>query len=180
MLLRMLFSTRVPSTVIRIQTDASPFFSSLVFFKKKSTLNELLFIFPTVFSLDKSRKPTTFSWYAKHCKSARKALIRWRFLLHLLSPPFAPPRTVIFCRFLRACGKQKIPISLGNQDFTVFCFSSKWCHQESNLLLRFILIPWMTAHSCFIFYESHWISLTLNSLLFFINSTIIISLTPQR
>ena len=36
-------------------------FSSLVFFKKKSTLNELLFIFPTVFSLEKSRKPTTFS-----------------------------------------------------------------------------------------------------------------------
>ena len=62
----------------------------------------------------------------------RKILIRWRFLLHLLSPPFAPPQTVIFCRFLRAWGKQKIPISLGNQDFTVFCFSSKWCHQESN------------------------------------------------
>ena len=62
----------------------------------------------------------------------RKTLIRWRFLLHLLSPPFAPPQTVIFCRFLRAWGKQKIPISLGNQDFTVFCFSSKWCHQESN------------------------------------------------
>ncbi len=62
----------------------------------------------------------------------KKSLIRWRFLLHLLSPPFAPPRTVIFCRFLRAWGKQKIPISLGNQDFTVFCFSSKWCHRESN------------------------------------------------
>ena len=45
---------------------------------------------------------------------------------------FAPPRTVIFCRFLRVGRKQKIPISLGNQDFTVFCFSSKWCHQESN------------------------------------------------
>ena len=132
MLLRMLFSTRVPSTVIRIQTDASPFFSSLVFFKKKSTLNELLFIFPTVFSLDKSRKPITFSLYAKHCKSARKALIRWRFLLYFLSPPFAPPRTVIFCHFLRSAGKQKIPIPFGNQDFTVFCFSSKWCHQESN------------------------------------------------
>ena len=39
---------------------------------------------------------------------------------------------VIFCRFLRAWGKQKIPIPLGKQDFTVFCFSSKWCHQESN------------------------------------------------
>jgi len=23
---------------------------------------------------------------------------------------------------------------------------TKWCHQESNLLLRFILIPWMTVH----------------------------------
>ena len=50
----------------------------------------------------------------------------------------------------------------------------KWCHQESNLLFRFIPIPWMTAHSRFIFYESHWISLTPNSLLFFINSTSII------
>ena len=28
--------------------------------------------------------------------------------------------------------KQKILISLGNQDFTLFYFSSKWCHQESN------------------------------------------------
>ena len=43
--------------------------------------------------------------------------------------------------FLRAWGKQKILIPFGNQDFTVFCFSSKWCHQESNLLLRFILTP---------------------------------------
>ena len=53
-------------------------------------------------------------------------------MFHLLSPPFAPPQTVIFCRFLRVGRKQKIPISLGNQDFTVFYFSSKWCHQESN------------------------------------------------
>ena len=27
---------------------------------------------------------------------------------------------------------KKILISIENQDFTVFCFSSKWCHQESN------------------------------------------------
>ena len=33
---------------------------------------------------------------------------------------------------MHSAGKQKIPISFGNQDFTVFCFSSKWCHQESN------------------------------------------------
>ena len=35
--------------------------STDIVFKKKSTLNELLFIFPTVFSLDKSRKLTTSS-----------------------------------------------------------------------------------------------------------------------
>ena len=83
---------------------------------------------------------------------------------------------LLYLRFVR---KQKILIPFGNQDFTAF-FSSKWCHQESNLLFRFIPIPWMTAHSRFIFYESHWISLTPNSLLFFINSTSIISLTLQR
>ena len=45
---------------------------------------------------------------------------------------------LLYLRFVR---KQKILIPFGNQDFTVFCFSSKWCHQESNLLLRFILTP---------------------------------------
>ena len=77
-----------------------------------------------------------------------------RFLLHLLSPPFAPPRTVIFCRFLRAWRKQKIPISLGNQDFTVFCFSSKWCHQESNRGhkdFQSFALPTELWHHCFCF-----------------------------
>ena len=77
-----------------------------------------------------------------------------RFLLHLLSPPFAPPRTVIFCRFLRAGGKQKIPISLGNQDFTIFCFSSKWCHQESNRGhkdFQSFALPTELWHHCFSF-----------------------------
>mgnify|MGYP000774539953 CR=1 FL=1 len=36
---------------------------------------------------------------------------------------------LLYLRFVR---KQKILIPFGNQDFTVFCFSSKWCHQESN------------------------------------------------
>jgi hypothetical protein len=39
-----------------------------------------------------------------------------------LAPPIGTPETVIFCRFLRSCGKQKIPISFGNQDFTAFAF----------------------------------------------------------
>ena len=75
-------------------------------------------------------------------------------MLHLLSPPFAPPRTVIFCRFLRAWGKQKILISLGNQDFTVFCFSSKWCHQESNRGhkdFQSFALPTELWHRCFSF-----------------------------
>ena len=29
-------------------------------------------------------------------------------------------------------GKQKLPTSLENQEFTAICFSSKWCHRESN------------------------------------------------
>lgn len=57
------------------------------------------------------------------------------------APPFGTPETVIYCRFLRPAGKQKLPISFGNQEFAVNCFSSKWCHQESNLLLWFILTP---------------------------------------
>jgi len=40
-----------------------------------------------------------------------------------LAPPIGTPGTVIFCRFLRSIGKQKIPISFGNQDFTAYCFS---------------------------------------------------------
>lgn len=44
---------------------------------------------------------------------------------------------LLYLRFVR---KQKILIPFGNQDFTAF-FSSKWCHQKSNLLLRLILTP---------------------------------------
>ncbi len=28
--------------------------------------------------------------------------------------------------------KQKLLVSFGNQEFAVSCFSTKWCHQESN------------------------------------------------
>ena len=52
--------------------------------------------------------------------------------MEIPTPPCVTPEAVIFRTFLRPAGKQKIPISLGNQDFTDFCFSSKWCHQESN------------------------------------------------
>ncbi|MFR1775917.1 MAG: hypothetical protein ACLSWM_10765, partial [Barnesiella sp.] len=48
------------------------------------------------------------------------------------APPFGTPETVIYCRFLRPAGKQKLPIPFENQEFAVNCFSSKWCHQESN------------------------------------------------
>ena len=53
-------------------------------------------------------------------------------MLLLFAPPFGTPQTVIYCRFLRRARKQKLPISFGNQEFAVSCFSSKWCHRESN------------------------------------------------
>ena len=40
------------------------------------------------FSLYKSRKPCTLSWYAKCCKSERSNLIRWRYVLHLFCSTF--------------------------------------------------------------------------------------------
>ncbi|RGX29814.1 hypothetical protein DWV27_19950 [Phocaeicola vulgatus] len=39
---------------------------------------------------------------------------------------------LLYLRFVR---KQKILIPFGNQDFIAF-FSSKWCHQESNVLIQ--------------------------------------------
>ena len=35
---------------------------------------------------------------------------------------------------------KKIPISFGNQDFTVFCFSTKWCHQYWDLIFNQVII----------------------------------------
>ena len=44
----------------------------------------------------------------------------------------APQLSSIAMHFSIPPKNKKIPISFGNQDFTAFCFSSKWCHQESN------------------------------------------------
>ena len=51
--------------------------------------------------------------------------------MEIPTPPCVTPEAVIFRSFLRPAGKQKLPISFGNQEFTAICFSSKWCHQES-------------------------------------------------
>ena len=40
--------------------------------------------------------------------------------MEILSPPFAPPRTVIFCRFLRVGGKQKIATRNRTGDTRIF------------------------------------------------------------
>ena len=47
--------------------------------------------------------------------------------------PFGTPVTVIFRTFLHLAGKQKLPTSLGNQEFTAICFSSKCCQAEKPL-----------------------------------------------
>ena len=52
--------------------------------------------------------------------------------MEIPAPPCVTPEAVIFRTFLRPAGKQKLLISFGNQELTANCFSSKWCHQESN------------------------------------------------
>ena len=141
MLMRMLFSTRAPFTVMRIHTEASPFFSSLAFLMKKSTLNEFRFMFLQFFRWTKVGNHTRFLDTQNIANQREIILFGGDSRSTFLAPPIGTPETVTFCRFLRPCEKQKIPISFGNQDFTAFCFSSKWCHQESNLLLWFILTP---------------------------------------
>ena len=53
---------------------------------------------------------------------------------------FRPPFCSTFCStgkgnilpYFASRQKKKLPISFENQEFAVHCFSSKWCHQESN------------------------------------------------
>ena len=132
MLLRILFSTRAPFTVMRIHTEASPFFSSLAFLMKKSTLNEFRFMFLQFFRWTKVGNHARFRDTQNIANQREIVLFGGDSRSTFLAPPFGTPQTVIFCRFTHSAGKQKIPISFGNQDFTVFCFSSKWYHQESN------------------------------------------------
>ena len=42
---------------------------------------------------------------------------------------------------LLTLGKEKSPNFFKIQGFTSFYLLKKWCHQESNLLIRLILIP---------------------------------------
>ena len=70
------------------------------------------------------------------------------------APPFGTPATVIFCRFLHSSKKQKLLIPFGNQEFAVNCFSSKWCHQESNRGhkdFQSFALPTELWHHCFSF-----------------------------
>ena len=62
-----------------------------------------------------------------------------------------PPILVVF---LHDWGKHKILIPFGNQDFTAFCFSFKWCHQESNRGhkdFQSFALPTELWHHCFLF-----------------------------
>jgi len=41
--------------------------------------------------------------------------------------------------------KRKIPEFWKKSGINIVLLFKRWCHQESNLLLWFILIPWVTA-----------------------------------
>ena len=64
------------------------FFRKEIFEEMGVKFEWISFHVPTVFSLVKSRKPCTLSWYAKYCKLGRSNLIRWRFALHLFRSTF--------------------------------------------------------------------------------------------
>ena len=99
---------------------------------KKSTLNEFLFIFPTIFSWTKVGNHLRFLDTQNIANQRKRILFGGDFRSTFSAPPFGTPEAVIFRTFLRPAGKQKLPISFGNQESTANCFSSKWCHQESN------------------------------------------------
>lgn len=80
------------------------------------------------FSLYKSRKPCTFSWYAKCCKSERSNLIRWRFTLHLFCSTFWNTNNGNILPFFASSRKTK------NPDFV-------WKSGFYCLLLFFKVVP---------------------------------------
>ena len=100
------------------------------------------------------RKSLTSCRHANRCISVVKKCLRWRF--H--SAVFAPPKSVIFCYILRKREKEKLPTSFRNQEFTSFCFSSKWCHRESNKIDK-----WLYFFD-FIFCKRHSLPLLLHRL----------------
>ena len=122
------------------------YLSYLILFRKKNSLNELLFIFHTVSVWTEAGNRPSFLDTQDYCKSAIKILIRqdfcYTFSFNLLV--WLKRYVLPFCP---RPGKTKNPDSTWEsgfyclllffkvvppEDFTVFCFSSKWCHQESN------------------------------------------------
>jgi hypothetical protein len=90
---------------------------------KKSTLNEFRFMFLQFFRWTKVGNHTRFLDTQNIANQRETILFGGDSRSTFLAPPIGTPGTVIFCRFLRSIGKQKIPISFGNQDFTAYCFS---------------------------------------------------------
>ncbi len=95
----MLFSTRAPFTVMRIHTEASPFFSSFAFLMKKSTLNESLFMFLQFFRWTKVGNHARFLDTQNITNQREVTLFGGDLRSTYFAPPFGTPATVIFCRF---------------------------------------------------------------------------------
>ena len=65
------------------------------------------------------------------------------FYGHLL---LLPDYCQTLLEFLRPVGKQKLPISFGNQEFTANCFSSKWCHQHHYFIFSLLRLKKEVIH----------------------------------
>ena len=82
------------------------YLSYLILFRKKNSLNELLFIFHTVSVWTEAGNRPSFLDTQDYCKSAIKILIRWRFLLHFFLQPFGLAQMICFA-VLSATGENK-------------------------------------------------------------------------
>ena len=117
------------------------FFRKEIFEEMGVKFGWISFHVPTVFSLVKSRKPCTLSWYAKYCKSEINNLVRWRFALHLFRSTFWNTGSGHIPHFFASSRKTK-----------------SWFRLEIRILLSFAFL-WSGATRHRTIDSSSWISL---------------------
>jgi len=94
---------------MRIHTEASPFFSSLAFLMKKSTLNEFRFMFLQFFRWTKVGNHARFLDTQNVANQREIILFGGDSRSTFLAPPIGTPETVTFCRFFAFLTETKNP-----------------------------------------------------------------------
>jgi len=106
------------------------------------------------FSLYKSRKPYTLSWYAKYCKSERNNLVRWRFAFHLSCSTDWNTGNGNILPFFASLRKTKNPDFVWKSGFYCFLLFFKvvppatesrfvWHYFSISYIFITMLVPWI-------------------------------------